>query len=235
MKALNVFSARPNIESCEWYVVTSDWMALAHALLTEYQEPPPTWRQDLAIVNKGLVAGLEELPTSGIVSNGSTPRSRHPQAWAQGSPFASDLERQKRQQRTASHLKGSCVFGKDFFLLGANAWLLCKEKFGYDHEIACPTVNNIRNNDPSPLLIRVPLEGNSEIHIPFPSTGRFAVGDALKALHKEQSPSKNVVVPEHAIASAEVAPRGINNVTFEPGNVSDDETDDLVSKVASIE
>ena len=195
---MNVQSTKIGIDSYNWHVVPATWMALAWSIFMDQQSPPLSWREDLAIVNKQLVAGADDVS---LPSTGLPPIQ-------QKSALMSDLERATESSLVS--LKPDCHYERDFFLLGPNAWLLCKEKFGYDYEVVCSTVDN--SNDPNnPLLIRVPVASNEVMLIPFPWTGRFPVDISLRSITHSQA------------RSSEESNGGSNQL----GNVSDDETDDL--------
>ncbi|GKY92843.1 hypothetical protein MPSEU_000253900 [Mayamaea pseudoterrestris] len=209
-QALNVQSLRINVEAFVWYVVPSAWMRKAVSFLLAVNpqaQPPATWRQDLAIENKHLVAGVN-LPHSG--TNGD-----QRQQFEQKNALLSELKhKNKQEQQSASlRLKSNSVHGRDFVLLGPSAWLLCRKKFGFDYEVACPTL--VSRSDPrQQLVVSVPLAGDEVIKIPFPTTGRFPV-EALVKTNGDQGVDEMETSVVH------------------PGNVSDDEGDDLVPLIVS--
>jgi hypothetical protein len=134
--------------------------------------------------------------------------------------------RESKQQRRKVALRRDLTHEKDFFLLGANAWLLVKEKFGYDHEIEkrCTLDQNLLAvvlHEKESVVTTAP-SGSSPLvpqHLPavyisIPLTGRFRY-----ELHFNANRNRMLQNPNS----------GIN-----PGNVSDDDTapayaDDLVS------
>jgi hypothetical protein len=111
---------------------------------------------------------------------------------------------------------------RDFFLLGANAWLLVKIKFGFDVEIKRKCVMFSREN---PLAVEIQSQGKESqaVRIPIPATGRFRYEDVLSGSHVKE---------QHKVAAAAAAAAA---QAKHLGNVSDDDTadcgDDLVSTI----
>jgi hypothetical protein len=66
-------------------------------------------------------------------------------------------------------------YARDYVLLGANAWLLVREKFGYDYELKRPCIL-LDNNSIAVEVIK------DTVQIPIPPTGRFPYETMLKML-----------------------------------------------------
>lgn len=189
MQAMNAFSAR-KLDPLNFYVITSDWMQKAWPLLTLASSSTDTWRSDVGrIENQRLLVDHE----------------------------VSDDEN-RPQQRAKPRMRRDAVHERDFLLLGANAWLLLREKFGFDVELPCRCVPMPGYN--SVAAIELPVEG-PPLTIPIPASGRFAYEHVLSNM------ASKLQAKAAADAAAAAAAKHMGNVS------DDDETaecggDDLV-------
>lgn len=218
-KTLNVFASKKQSDVTDWffYAVSAKWMRKAWPFLSSQSAPSSeNWRENIgAIENVDLLAS----------ENAEVSSSDEEERGLPDDSAASLVHGKKRYAMARPLLRRDLQHERDFFLLGANAWLLLKEKFGFDVEIKRRCVLHTREN---PVAVEVhPAEDDlSATYIPIPAGGRFRYEDSL---------STNVAIDQHkAAALAAAAAAQAKHL----GNVSDDETaecgDDLVRHAFSV-
>ena len=146
------------------------------------------WRE-----NVGSIRNAELLSTNHTVSSDEEGTER-----GNGKPTTNG---NSQQQVPPSHsLRTDLKHGVDYFLLGPSAWLLVKEKFGYDKEIGWPCVYHSTNE--STLSVAIGAIGgastNQAAHqnfIPIPPAGYFPYQQLLSDLEGD---SEEAFVPQPA-------------------------------------
>ena len=122
---------------------------------------------------------------------------------------------------SVSPLRHDLQHETDFYLLGPNAWLLIQSKFGNDFEIArsCTFVQQDAGTSLAVIIVvldqqKQRQQQQQQVVVPIPPTGRFCY-ESVVALTNQGNSNSN----------------SNNTKGHHPGNVSDDDTDDLVSKL----
>jgi hypothetical protein len=264
MQVMNTQSSKKqtDLARLKFYVVPAAWMFKAWPVLTAQTVPYADnnhWRQDIGKIEcrellqeNAVSSDSEEDDMNG--NNGgngvATAKVQQQEQQTRKARLMSELNKKvadKPREKRLAHqpkatLRRELKHEQDFFLLGSNAWLLIKEKFGCDEEIEKECVFDPTCND-SPLAVVLHERGSSTlvaadssssslaqpqeqlehpvVNIPIPPTGRFRYEQYLDdTTAKLSNNHKNHNRP---------LDRGTH-----PGNVSEDDTDpehgdDLVS------
>lgn len=203
MKTMNVFSSTnaSEIREMSFFLVPTRWMQKSWPLLSGHSFSSLNWIEEIGpIQNAVLMVENAEISSSDEESNNDPQK-----------PFMEKSRLRSRLEK--ARLRREIDHEKDYFLLGSNAWLILKSKFGCDLELERKCV--LWNRSESPIAVEVlPAEdGQRAVYVPVPPTGRFAYEQVLSAA---------VNKPAYG------APAAVKH----PGNVSDDDTaasgDDLV-------
>jgi len=207
MQVMNVQSRSTNLDQLAFYILPSQWMQVAWPVLTGQTVPAANnWREaigkiemnHLLIFENAVSSDEEEHQQEGVVP-------LNDMKWL--------MQMQSDENRSPT-LRPGLVHQRDFFLLGSNAWLLVKQKFGYDYEIKRTCVEQTSATDSKLAVVIYPANEATRqpCLIPIPPTGRFRYELCLND-NPNEPPDAEQQLPSH------------------PGNVSDDETqegDDLV-------
>jgi hypothetical protein len=266
IETLNVMSNcdADQMSKYTFYVVEGDWMRRAWQFLAVGIRRPPfvdtpimvsdDWRQQQvgSICNAQLfedqtLASSEDVP----LLDPSRP-SDSSELLKRGVTVHSPLQKREKRLATSSgghlldhsvpplskKLRRNLQLGSDFVLLGPNAWLLVKEKFGYDLPVprpccrfpSSPLETNFKDSFVRPALaVRLYDDGDTPTSslVPVPPTGRFA----YEKYFATASPPRPKEVEDEVAGDDEFVP------VFSPSphkNVSDDESDDAKASAPSV-
>ncbi|CAJ1966950.1 unnamed protein product [Cylindrotheca closterium] len=165
--AMNAMSNPTDVDSLKFYIIPSSWFVKAWRLFGARSEDDvdENWRESIGSIQNIELLNIEHEVTSD---------EEDPAEDQQKKMF------EKLHLRMAKNLQEGKIMSelehtKDYFFLGASAWLLVKEKFGFDGlELERPCVTNAANGS---LEIQLKLEesnGTTPKLITIPPSGRFA-------------------------------------------------------------
>ncbi|KAL3943828.1 MAG: hypothetical protein SGBAC_002079 [Bacillariaceae sp.] len=164
---MNAMSDPTDVDSLKFYIVPSSWFVKAWRLLGARSEDDidAKWRDSIGSIHNSELLNIEHEVTSD---------EEDPAEDQQKKDFEK-LHLIMAKNRKEGKMKNGLEHTKDYFFLGASAWLLVKEKFGFDgYELERPCVANAGN---SSLEIQLKLEesnGTTPKLIEIPPSGRFA-------------------------------------------------------------
>jgi hypothetical protein len=176
------------LESMKFYIVPSSWFLTAWPVLTA-RTPDGVqegWREQIGRIQNAELTNVErEVSSSEDEDDSNMSPERRKKRFEQ-------LHRRIARSRERSSMKPGLMHERDYFFLGSSAWMLVKEKFGFDgYEIARPCVAK----ETSLLAIELQpeeSEDNKPTLVEIPASGRFAYEKNIPA----EEPSKTAVVPE---------------------------------------
>jgi hypothetical protein len=204
-----------------YYVVPCHWMRRAWPLLSGALPDTEQAREQIGPMELGVVV-LQQQQQRGSSSSSTV---QDPISDEEEEDVTDGrLGRQQRNNNTTT-LDRQARIGRDFFLVGPNAWLLLHSKFGGCQELpkqcAWVLLDEQQQQQTRPQLVVVLHDANQHeaaVCIPIPPTGRFSYDSVVDD------------DDDHAAAA-----KGKPSLDDQPsrnhinlGNVSDDETDDLV-------
>ena len=199
----------PNAEPVEFYIVPSSWFINAYPILSARTPDGITdnWRDHIGrIPNSKLVnvverevSSDEESPTQ---QNGKAKRLSGVSE-VQKRRFE-NMHRRMLRNREQSTMKQGLVHQKDFFFLGPSAWMLVKEKFGFDgYELSRPCVPTGNSRNTLAVKLRATeSEGGVSTLIEIPASGRFAYE---KVIPSAGVSTRSAIVPEDDDGNNEVS------------------------------
>jgi hypothetical protein len=221
-----------SLDGLTFYMVPSSWMVKAWPMLdarpttvvSSTRDDYGKWRE-----NVGVIQSRELLSTNHTVSSdeeGTENGNRKP-----SSGTTQQLAPQSVSLRTdLNHgvaLRADLKHGIDYFLLGPSAWLLVKEKFGFDKEIGRPCVSTTTNDNTLSVAVytQQPANGGAPNNqaaqhslIPIPPAGYFHYQQLLSDLEGD---SEETFLPQPAHRQAPEL--------FEPQQHAQDTTQTTVS------
>ena len=158
-----------SLDGLSFYVIAGSWFRKAWPLLMTRSDVniPEDWREQIGRVQNQELISVEHA----ISSSDEEDSSNVPTGQRQKKRFER-LHRKMARSQQKSVMRSGMVHMEDYFLLGPSAWMLVKEKFGFDGiELARPCVLW----GPHRLHLAIRLEeGESERKaILIPDTGRF--------------------------------------------------------------
>lgn len=221
MLALRTQSNRKasDVVNLAYYVVAASWVRKALPILDRKTDNyGDNWREEV-----GSIENADLLVFENAVSEDEEDDDRNQKDAVQQlesgfdrktkvSKTTMDVAMVRHHQRKA-HLRPGLVHGQDYFLLGSNAWLLVKSKFGYDHEIGRPCV--FEGDRAIAVVVYeattdgVPPAQGNRVLIPF--SGRFEYDLSAAAAAANGGPNR----AEAGLAA--------NPAKLHPGSVSEDE------------
>jgi ubiquitin carboxyl-terminal hydrolase 4/11/15 len=146
MKVLDFFSSstkkNSELQDIFYYVLPASWLIRAWPFLTGSPGVSEDWREEIGSI--------------------------HTDELLEGEKTVSDDEGKQKLQDLSSEkaLRKDITHEKEFFLLGANAWMLVKEKFGVVGELR---LNCVFYNADSPIAVQL----RPDMFVPIPGSGRF--------------------------------------------------------------
>lgn len=164
---MNAMSNPTDVDSLKFYIVPSSWFAKAWRLFNARSEDEidENWRDNIGSIPNSELLNIEHEVTS----------DEEDPADDQQKKRFEKLHLRMSKNRQDGTMKNGLEHTKDYFFLGASAWLLVKEKFGFDgYELERVCVTNTGSNS---LDIKLKLEesnGTTPTLITIPASGRFA-------------------------------------------------------------
>lgn len=173
---------RSSLEALKFYIVSASWFVKAWPLLMA-REPTSVnegFREQIGrILNGDLLSGVENAVSSSDEEDGDVTDDGN----NNGGPNADRtkrrferLHRKMAMSRQKFIMRKGLQHKRDFYFLGPSAWMLVKEKFGFDgHEIGreCTFAGDSQNVVAIKLLTEE-VEDNKATLISIPLSGRFA-------------------------------------------------------------
>ena len=196
-----------------FYIVAASWFWTAFPILTARtpEEVPDNWRDEIGRITNGeLLVGAEREVSSD--DDDDDDDQQNPTANPQGGTMEvqkrrfDERHRRMLQTREQSNMKKGLSHKQDYFFLGPSAWVLVKEKFGFDGcELRRPCVRTNQARSGSSLAIQLKAEeseGTSPTLINIPGSGRFPYEIVIQKTRNMASTSN--VVPEDDDGTNEV-------------------------------
>lgn len=184
----NVMNAMSNptreiLDKLKFYIVPKSWFLKAWPLLTAqtHDNIKDGWREEIGTIHVGELTNVEREVSSSDDESAERQKKRFEQ-----------LHLRMAKSRQQAVMKTGLEHTKDYFFLGPSAWLLVKEKFGFDgYELARYCVSN----GASVLSVQLQAEeseGNTATLIEIPPSGRFAYEKILL----DDNNDKSMLVPD---------------------------------------
>ena len=191
-----------SLESLHFYAVAGSWFRKAWPVLTSRSEiATENWREELGqINNKELVdednldqvTPSDEALTSGRMKMDNSLGSLDIIS-RQSSDIAADTQQRtssplveggngQKTQKSAPKLRSTSEHEKDYFFLGPSAWILVREKFGFDGctiQRSCVFAGQNQSEVAIQLLAGEYAPGKSSVII-VPPSGRFSFERSLE-------------------------------------------------------
>jgi hypothetical protein len=181
-----------SLESLQYFVVPASWFLKARPLLTTRSPNgiQEEWRDQI-----GMIQNVELLDQNAqnAVSSSDEDDTNSPEI--QKKRFEKlHLQTRNRKQ---SVMRSGLTHTKDYFFLGPSAWMLVKEKFGFDgHELGRYCVFTGTGNHVLAIQLQEPeVEEHQSRLIPIPPSGRFAY-EKIVPTESSISASTSDIVPE---------------------------------------
>ena len=182
------------LDSLKFYIVPKSWFLKAWPLLTAktHHNINNGWRESIGRIQNGELLNVEREVSSSEDENATADRQKK--------RFEQlHLRMQNNRQRV---MKTGLEHTKDYFFIGPSAWLLVKEKFGYDgYELARSCSSSIVNGARTIAIQLLAEESDgSATSITIPPSGRFAYEKILQNDINDTS----MLVPEERQANPSV-------------------------------
>lgn len=181
-----------SLESLQYFVVPASWFIKARPLLTTRSPNgiQEEWRDHIGRIQN---AELLDQNAQNAVSSSDEDDTNSPDR--QKERFEK-MHLQMARNRQQSVMRSGLTHTKDYFFLGPSAWMLVKEKFGFDgHELGRYCVfTGTGNNVLAIQLQESEVEENQSRLIPIPASGRFAYENIVPS--ESINASTSDIVPE---------------------------------------
>jgi hypothetical protein len=163
------------LDSLKFYIVSKSWFLKAWPLLTarSHDNVKDSWREHVGRIQNSELMNIEH-----EVSSSDDEDEKEAPADQQKKNF-DRLNLRMAKNREQAAMKAGLQHTKDYFFLGSSAWMLVKEKFGFDgYELARPLLSG-SNNTLSIQLKPEESERNTAKLIDIPPSGRFPYEKSL--------------------------------------------------------
>jgi hypothetical protein len=182
-----------SLEDLRFFIVPASWFPKAWPLLTA-RSPDGVqegWRELIGRIQNSELMNVErEVSSSDDDDEGDSNLSIAERSKKRFSLLHSRMARNRQQPI----MRRGLAHQRDYFFLGPSAWMLVKEKFGFDgYELSRSCVfTGTSQNTVAIQLEAAESEDDKPMLIDIPPSGRFAYEKVVL----KQEPKKSAIVPE---------------------------------------
>jgi hypothetical protein len=198
---MNAMSNPTQAESLKFYIVPKSWVFKAWPLLTarSHDDVEEGWRENVGRIQNAELMNVDHEVTS---SDEDAP------AEDQQKKRLEKLHLRMAKNGSQGTMKNGLEHMKDYFFVGPSAWMLVKEKFGFDgYELARPCVATGSSQNPLAIQLKPDeSDGHTAKLIDIPPSGRFANEKVM--LNQAIMSLTHVLVPDEDKGTSEVRKDG---------------------------